>query len=1021
MKSKKVLLGLIVASFVGFAGISSAQTKANYQNNLIEIGPDNIGGRTRAIVADQRDASHKTLYAGGVAGGLYKFDADAAAWSFIPCTLNGKQVTLPISAMVQTPDNMIYIATGEGIAVTGLNNSSIIAPKGRGLYRFNPEDNSFALVSGTANWEYINKLAFLYRDGKLYFYAATNNGLYRWKVNQGAEFGNPSAVWTEGPVQDVEIVSGDNMAFFTSDNKLFKVGNVTGESNAVNLTATNPAFAYASRIEIAAAKAERTYLYASVASKTGMLEGVYVSYDQQNWNRITTSTIAPFTSMKNGWHSNALTIDPTNYKRIMIGGASIWVGEGLVEGSYYMWNKTSNYELELGNNNYMENVYPSSFFVHSGIHQILPVPQISEEGDTTWVYYMATDGGIFKTENNFNSFIGMNKGFNTVQFNGIAVAPDGSVLGGAFDNACPFIQARLTHHNGHVNNTWYDNGSTMNHIGNVLWFGDGGQVEASMFQQVLPNSRRGLFFSSEGAGFTYQTEMSGMQPVASYGRAYADYADWSNTQTWTTGSSFLETALANTNQIPQMALWETLDNKGLDSINFTIDVLGTITRNGQTMQLSDTFAIKAGDKIIVGNRAHFGYPFEYTFDHNFIVANEPTHRVHSPIASRMFVTGKTGNGQGVVHMTSTPSDYSKVYTSEDAGSSITMHWYDVFKCPGGAGHAYQTVGQLAVANNGDAVFVNVIDTLGKHFILRISNLNAANVNNYSTSNSQLNYEGTFEGMSRITSVDTIFLSGDNYQFDRPISSMFIDKHNNKDVLMVTLSGDTNSANLYIVNNANNPASRNVTAKTVKNGRAIYSGIIEYTTGKYIIGTDNGVFTCAENGNNWEEIGDFDGVPVTSIRQQTSILNNSASYMAHSGINEEFHVYAKTKYPYAVYYGTYGRGIFLDMQYCTDTTNEIIPEEYYSGITNVNTGVNTISVYPNPATNYANINMAIANEGNAAVKVYDLSGKLVFSQNLGHMTEGEHNFRLDVQNFRHGMYLVNVICGNQAATSKLIVR
>ena len=72
MKSKKVLIGLFVAAFVGGVHFSSAQPKANYQNNLVEIGPDNIAGRVRAIVVDDADPNHTTLYAGGVAGGLFK-------------------------------------------------------------------------------------------------------------------------------------------------------------------------------------------------------------------------------------------------------------------------------------------------------------------------------------------------------------------------------------------------------------------------------------------------------------------------------------------------------------------------------------------------------------------------------------------------------------------------------------------------------------------------------------------------------------------------------------------------------------------------------------------------------------------------------------------------------------------------------------------------------------------------------------------------------------------------------------
>ena len=80
MKSRKILLGLIVGICVCFAGSLSAQ-KANYQSNKpVEIGPDNIGGRVTSIVAF---AAHEygvgedflnytfEMYAGAATGGLY--------------------------------------------------------------------------------------------------------------------------------------------------------------------------------------------------------------------------------------------------------------------------------------------------------------------------------------------------------------------------------------------------------------------------------------------------------------------------------------------------------------------------------------------------------------------------------------------------------------------------------------------------------------------------------------------------------------------------------------------------------------------------------------------------------------------------------------------------------------------------------------------------------------------------------------------------------------------------------------
>ena len=174
MKRKTLLFGLIVAAFVGSAHLSYAQQpKANYQNNLIEIGPDNIAGRVRAIVVDEADPMHTTLYAGGVAGGLFK-KTGSNPWQYILFrNSNNQQITLPISCMIQLPDNKILIGTGESFVENHGVNDSRMAPKGRGLYVYNPENGSFTLVPSTdpdahPEWSYINRLAVYNRNGNVY-------------------------------------------------------------------------------------------------------------------------------------------------------------------------------------------------------------------------------------------------------------------------------------------------------------------------------------------------------------------------------------------------------------------------------------------------------------------------------------------------------------------------------------------------------------------------------------------------------------------------------------------------------------------------------------------------------------------------------------------------------------------------------------------------------------------------------------------------------------------------------------
>ena len=78
-----------------------------------ERGPDNIGGRTRALLFDPNDDSQETVYAGGVSGGLWKntnISDINSAWSYVGISEN-----LSVSSIAVDPNNtnIWYVGTGE--------------------------------------------------------------------------------------------------------------------------------------------------------------------------------------------------------------------------------------------------------------------------------------------------------------------------------------------------------------------------------------------------------------------------------------------------------------------------------------------------------------------------------------------------------------------------------------------------------------------------------------------------------------------------------------------------------------------------------------------------------------------------------------------------------------------------------------------------------------------------------------------------------------------------------------------
>ena len=146
------------------------------------------------------------------------------------------------------------------------------------------------------------------------------------------------------------------------------------------------------------------------------------------------------------------------------------------------------------------------------------------------------------------------------------------------------------------------------------------------------------------------------------------------------------------------------------------------------------------------------------------------------------------------------------------------------------------------------------------------------------------------------------------------------------------------------------------------------------------------------------------------------------HLTHTGINPNNFVFAKTKWPGAIYIGTYGRGIFMDTTMVTDTINEISDPEDYLDIPRVSSvGLNNVSVYPNPVSGNAHLSLTAAEAGRATLRIYDLNGRMVTSRDLGYATEGEQVYSISTDGMSKGMYLINVIIGGHTAATKMLVR
>lgn len=1011
MKSKGLLLSVFVA--ILFCTTSAmAQTYAkNDSEGLQEIGPNNLGGRITSLVADEN-----TLYAGAAIGGLYKKDitTDYSAWQHVPCYLeNGHQLALPITSMAKS-GNELYIATGESGYMTA-NNIAPMSAKGRGLWKMtlgsdNPTFTCLVDPSTNSDFQFINEIVIYSGETTTRHFAATEQGLYT-----SADGWQTMTRVFDGAVRDMEITEIGDMLYFTTPGAIYRISNVASDASVASpvcITNNEPLFATAGgNIKIAVAPSDATYLYAMVFNTDGTLKGIYLTRNQQTWTLLNTSSVTPFTTLRNGNNCGSICVDAENPKKIYVGGEDIWSGQGYIDNSIYQWTNCSYSEAVLNGGNYMSMVYNTPVSVHSGIHQILHV---------NGSFYIATNAGIYSTMDFSDGlFNNISIGLNNVQVVDFAICPDGSIIMGANEMASPFLTSRSNYYGGDTN---------INHSASVLFLGSGGQPAASRYQKHLPSPHRGIFVSANGLNF---------------GRAFNDYSDYTQNQTWTVGEEFISNVASSGYDVPRMLLWETSNNTIIhDTTTFVIDTLGSIIRDGVELQFNkdtiitengisrhDTlnrlpFEIQAGDVLRLAHPGFFGYPFEYTFTQPYTLSEDNMHlRVQSPLFSRLFITAKRTEGSNVystVLMNWTPTDFRKVWTSDDYAvgkwTSI-MNWAKVVDVSSSKGH---DVRQIAISNDCDAIFAAVSNsTDSTYYILRVKGLNSIEIND---TNKAINILYNYANPNRLTVVDTLKHNG-SALFTRPITSLTYDPRSNMDRLIVTFGGEDNeAANVVLFDNATGnftSAEKSLTNKAIP----AYSSMVEFTTGEVYIGTEEGIFVTStfDGTPSWEEYGDFAGIPVTSMHQQIDTLKRT-TIITHNGINVEKNVFMKTKYPYAMYFGTYGHGVFMDLKYVTDRENESLdPTDYEDIPTVTGIGDSKVRVFPNPATTFSTLDIILGQGGNTIVKIYDINGKAVLTENLGYKEAGNHKETINCQNLRKGVYLINVVSGKSTATTKLVVR
>jgi len=377
-----------------------------------EMGPNNIGGRTRAICAVTNDL----IFVGSVSGGLYKSTDAGNTWTRVE-SLDAFGKTMAISCMDQTGDGSLYVGTGSKFE-SNFGGDGGSAALGVGLYRSADLGVSWTLVPGTEpspfsnteNWAYINDIcADPTNPNRIWITGDEGSGYY--DASNGDLNMDLNGIPT-GSGHDIEWANnGSYVLVGVSNGRVYK--STDGGNNFSQIG--NSQLSSKQRVRIAISPDDVNIIYVLYA-QSGFMGGLYYSADAGNtwelkWPTGQDDIFSVFGQNGQAFYDLALTVKPGDPGVCWIGGVTLWQGGANTQPEQIAFN------FDFGS---------SELYVHSDVHTF----EIAPNGD----WYIGGDGGVFKSVNGGQSFVAMNRGFVTTQLYGIGHGGGYPVIGGTQDN-----------------------------------------------------------------------------------------------------------------------------------------------------------------------------------------------------------------------------------------------------------------------------------------------------------------------------------------------------------------------------------------------------------------------------------------------------------------------------------------------------------------------------------------------------------------------------------------------------------
>ncbi len=441
------------------------------QNTYVSLGPNNVGGRGRALAFDRRNAN--IVLTGGVTGGIFRSTDGGATWTFV----SGENDIRSATSIVQDPvtPNTWYCGTGE--VWYPLSAQDIAGTVGYGIYKSTNNGVTWTKLTTTEDgfqhvfnggFDVVHRMTVHPTTGHVY--AAVHNRIMKstdggntWTTVLGGSTGQNAA----NGITEIVVASNGSKLFaaFTGGNTDRSLAGIwessTGNGNDWRRVAGGAAgqsdsvagwkpYGQWTRVVLALNNAN-TRLYVlykngnnasgsnplpeadlfradvSVANFTWTNLNAWVP-DEPNYNR---TSIDPYTTQFFGYNMS-ITAKPDNDNILFIGGTVLHRVDLSKTDPAQKFRRIGGYGdgfFPAGSNNF---IYPDH---HPDIHKIVFAPGATDR------LYTVSDGGVHQTATSVMAdtvrWNDRNTNLQTLQYQFITMHPDTEidfVMGGTQDN-----------------------------------------------------------------------------------------------------------------------------------------------------------------------------------------------------------------------------------------------------------------------------------------------------------------------------------------------------------------------------------------------------------------------------------------------------------------------------------------------------------------------------------------------------------------------------------------------------------